>query len=224
MNSTSECTTLRGWITASILLYGSRYSHLASMASNALLTSVAESIVIFGPICQVGWARASSGVTPRSAAADRETARPRRSETRRRTVVDPFPAAGTARWPSARCRPDEAIERVAAGSSSSARPGDPPATSVSLLASATRRPARSAASTAGSAAMPVVATTTMSVPSAVASSSRPPSAQRRSSRPPGARPAAQALRDGQAASCSPSPGGRRRPLGRSPGIGRGARR
>ena len=60
VNSTSECTTLWGWITASILEYGSRYSHLASMTSNALLTRVAESIVIFGPIRQVGWASASS--------------------------------------------------------------------------------------------------------------------------------------------------------------------
>ena len=76
MNSTSECTTLWGWITASILEYGSRYSHLASMTSNALLTSVAESIVIFGPIRQVGCASASSTVT---ASSDSGIATPERS-------------------------------------------------------------------------------------------------------------------------------------------------
>ena len=51
-------------------------------------------------------------------------------------------------------------------------------TSASLLARATRRPEASAARTAGRAVIPVVATTTISTPSAVASSSRPPSAHR----------------------------------------------
>src|SRR4029077_10487219 len=58
-NSTSEWTTLEGWITASILEYGRRYSHRASTASNALFTSVAESTVILGPMRQVGCASAS---------------------------------------------------------------------------------------------------------------------------------------------------------------------
>ncbi len=76
VNSTSEWTTLWGWITASILEYGSPYSHLASMTSNALLTSVAESMVIFGPMRQVGCDSASSAVTP---ARDRRVAAAKRS-------------------------------------------------------------------------------------------------------------------------------------------------
>ena len=91
-NSTSECTTLWGWITASILEYGSRYSHLASMTSNALLTSVAESIVIFGPIRQVGCANASDGVTLASSSAGPS---PKGSAARREDqtfhLVDAFP-------------------------------------------------------------------------------------------------------------------------------------
>ena len=91
-NSTSECTMLCGWITASILEYGNRYNHRASMTSNALLTSVAESTVIFGPMCQVGCASASSGVTD---ASDAEVASAKRSaaggEDETPHVVELFP-------------------------------------------------------------------------------------------------------------------------------------
>ena len=120
------------------------------MTSNALFTSVAESIVIFGPIRQVGCASASSGVTDASgaglAAAERSAAGGQDETLHVSTSVPP---PGIARWPSARCRSGaggRADRRRAASSAAATR--WPPVTSVSLLASATRRPDRSAASTA----------------------------------------------------------------------------
>ena len=124
----------------------------ASITSNALFTRVAESIVIFGPIRQVGCASASSAVTDASSRRRRArgTARRWRSgpDARRPRCV---PRPGTARWPSARCRPGaggRAGRRRARRASAATR--WPPVTSVSLLASATRssapgaRPARRA--------------------------------------------------------------------------------
>ena len=62
------------------------------MTSNALLTRVAESTVIFGPMRQVGCASASSGVTDASdvgcASAKRSAAG---GEDQTLDVVDPFP-------------------------------------------------------------------------------------------------------------------------------------
>ena len=61
-NSTSEWTMLCRWITACTCSTGSRYSRMASMISSPLFISVAESTVIFGPMCQLGWRRASAAV------------------------------------------------------------------------------------------------------------------------------------------------------------------
>ena len=60
---TSECTIDVGWSTTSIRSYGIPKRKWASITSSPLLASVAESTVIFGPMRQVGWASASSGVT-----------------------------------------------------------------------------------------------------------------------------------------------------------------
>ena len=62
-NSTIECTTLVGCTTTSIRSKGMPKSRCASITSRPLLTRVAELIVITGPMSQVGWASASSGVT-----------------------------------------------------------------------------------------------------------------------------------------------------------------
>ena len=51
-------------------------SQRASMISKALFISVAESTVIFGPIAQVGWARASATVTWASCSARERAKRP----------------------------------------------------------------------------------------------------------------------------------------------------
>ena len=62
-NSTIEWMVLCGWTTTSILSQGTPNSQWVSITSNALFISVAESIVIFLPIVQVGCCRARSGVT-----------------------------------------------------------------------------------------------------------------------------------------------------------------
>src|SRR5438093_4753752 len=84
--------------------------------------------------------------------------------------------------------------------SSAAATRCPPVTSASLLASATILPAPSAWITAGSAAIPVVATTTRSTPSTMASSSSPPAAQRSPASDGGRPPGTQASASGQACS------------------------
>ena len=68
--STIECTIDCGWITTAIWSAVRSNSHRASMISRALFIKVAESTVIFGPIAQVGWARASATVTWASCSAE----------------------------------------------------------------------------------------------------------------------------------------------------------
>src|SRR3990172_8815096 len=62
MNSTIECTMLCGWTITSICRGSKSKNQLASMISNPLFISVAESMVIFFPMTHVGCRRASSGV------------------------------------------------------------------------------------------------------------------------------------------------------------------
>ena len=62
-NSTIEWIMLWWWMTTSMFSHGTSNSQRASITSNALFISVAESTVIFGPMFQVGWSSASSGVT-----------------------------------------------------------------------------------------------------------------------------------------------------------------
>ena len=100
-NSTKECTTLSGWTTTSTCSGSSWNSHRASITSRALFISVAESIVIFGPIRQVGCFRASSGVTRASSRADRpRNGPPEDVRTTRRTSCRP-PAWSA--WKIAEC-------------------------------------------------------------------------------------------------------------------------
>ena len=79
INSTIECTIDCGWTTTSICEAGSPNSQCASITSRPLFISVAESIVIFWPICQVGCFSASAAVTcarlSRRAAAERPARR-----------------------------------------------------------------------------------------------------------------------------------------------------
>ena len=120
-----------------------RYSHLASIASKALLTSVAESIVILGPIRQVGWASASAAVTVASSADGRPRNGPPEAVRIRR-------ATSPSRSPTRHCQIAECSESIGRSRSSGSPPSSissrstrwPPVTSVSLLASATRRPLR----------------------------------------------------------------------------------
>ena len=64
LNSTIEWTTDWGCTTTSMASNSTPNSSCASMTSRPLFISVDESTVIFGPIDQVGWASASSTVTP----------------------------------------------------------------------------------------------------------------------------------------------------------------
>jgi len=59
-HSTIEWMIDCGWMTTPRRSGGTSKSQRASMTSSPLFIIVAESIVIFGPIFQVGWASASS--------------------------------------------------------------------------------------------------------------------------------------------------------------------
>src|SRR5205823_7523887 len=61
-NSTIECTILCGWITTSTCAILTPNNQCASIISSPLLNRLAESIVIFGPMFQVGCLSAWSGV------------------------------------------------------------------------------------------------------------------------------------------------------------------
>ena len=131
--------------------YGSPKRKCASITSSPLFASVAESIVIFAPIVQVGCASASLGrhvgELVARAAAERPAARGQdeRSPARR--------AARTGRAPSARCRPGSARLRPARARASARSPA---ATRLSLFASASVTPCSSAHIVAGSPAKPSV--------------------------------------------------------------------
>ena len=69
MNSTMECTMDCGWTMTSTRAISTSKSQRASIISRPLLKSVAESMVIFAPIVQVGCFSACSTVTLASCAA-----------------------------------------------------------------------------------------------------------------------------------------------------------
>ena len=182
---TAEWTTLCGWMTTSIASSPTSYSQRASTTSRPLFASVAESIVIFAPIDQVGWRRACCGVTAdRSAGPSRngppEAVRIERRDPRHRLADEALPdrrVLGIDRAePGERAgeagRRDRSRARSAARARASGMTRWPPATSVSLLAVATTLPAASAARTGRRLTMPPVATTTRSTSSRVAISAR----------------------------------------------------
>ncbi len=130
------------------------------MISRALFISVAESMVIFGPMSQVGWANASATVT----CANSSTVRVRNG---------PPLAVRTIRATSSR-RPDCIAWKIAlcslsTGSTETLRSlasritSGPATTRLSLLANATGLPASSAAQVPCSPALPTIAESTMSV-------------------------------------------------------------
>ena len=174
-NSTMEWMMLCGWMTISISSHGTPNSQWASITSNALFISVAESTVIFLPIDQVGWRRACSGVTEA------------RSLTGVSLKAPPDPVMMS-------LDTDESSPRIhchiALGSLSSGNRSTPCAaafrvtispaiTIVSLFATAICLPADMAASVGAIATSPSVAVTTMST-----SSSHTRSMRLRSMHPP----------------------------------------
>ena len=155
-NSTSECTTLWGWITASILEYGKPIQP-SSLHDLECLVHQGRRVdrdlrahppgrmrerLLGGDRCELSDASRPRNGPPLAVRTRRATS-PMRSPTRHCQIAECSLSTGRRR--SSGSPPS---------SSSAAATRCPPVTSVSLFASATRFPARSAASTAGSAAMP----------------------------------------------------------------------
>ena len=171
VSSTIECTTDCGWMTTSIWRPLTPNSQCASMTSSPLFISVAESMVIFRPICQVGCFSASAADTAcqirRRAAAERSA---RRGENQPPDVAAARGRAGTDEWRCARCRPAGSRRRACAAASVTM----PPAmTSTSLLASAIVLRCSIAASTASSASVPLDAHSTTSASGCEATATSP---------------------------------------------------
>ena len=104
-NCTAEWTTLRGWMTTDMAEKATSYSQRASITSNPLLASVAESIVIFAPIVHVGWRSARSGVTvARSATLESRNGPPDAVSHRRSTAA--------CRSPTRHCQMAECSESI----------------------------------------------------------------------------------------------------------------
>src|SRR3954452_7611491 len=153
---TSPCTIDVGWTTTSMCSYGRPKRKCASITSSPLFASVAESIVIFGPIDHVGCASASSGVTSASSSRVRPRNGPPLAVS---TTLSGSPSC--AHWKSAECS-------LSTGSSRppprrrAATASSPAATRLSLFASASVTPRSSAHIVAGSPANPRVAFRTTS--------------------------------------------------------------
>ena len=141
VNVTIECTIDCGCTTTSMRSYGMPNSRWVSISSRPLLTSDAEFSVFIGPIDQVGWAPACSGVTSsRSSAAQPRNGPPDAVSTRLATSSAVPPRRHCA---SAEC--SESTGTIWPGFAAFSTSG-PPAISDSLFASASRAPLASAAS------------------------------------------------------------------------------
>ena len=127
-------------------------SKCASMTSRPLFISVAESIVIRAPMSHVGWRSASAGrdlgELGARAPAERPAARRSARATRPRR-----PIRRASSWCSAECSESTGSSAAPPRRAASSTSG-PPATRLSLLASATSMPASSAARVASSPATP----------------------------------------------------------------------
>ena len=128
-------------------------SSWASITSRPLFISVDESTVIFGPMLQVGWARASSTVT--SASSSRGAA-PERAAAGGEHDAGHLAVGGHRRrrhWWTAQCSLSTGTSSAPGVARSGCTTG-PAAIRLSLLASARRLPARSVARVTGRPAKP----------------------------------------------------------------------
>ena len=115
-NSTIECTTDCGWISTEIRSAGIPKSQRASITSNPLLTSVAESIVILAPMRHCGCRRACSTVTSASRSRGTSRSAPPEQVTISRRAGDASP---TRHWKMAEC--SESIGRIGTRRSAASR-------------------------------------------------------------------------------------------------------
>ena len=168
--STIEWTMLCGWTMTDTCAVGKSNNQRASMTSNPLFISVAESIVILSPIFHVGCCSASATRMPAKSSAGRCRNGPP-------DAVRMIRLTSAWRWP---CRAwNTALCSLSTGRSCPPRLAasrvinSPDTTSASLLASATSLPARTAASVEGRPSAPTSAATTRSAGACVATSCRP---------------------------------------------------
>ena len=161
-----------GCTTTSICSGGRSNSQRASIISRALFIRVAESMVIFSPISQVGWLRASWRVTFSSSSALVWRKGPPDAVRMTRPTSSRLPASSD--WKMAECslstgrirRPFSRARRVSM---------EPDMTSDSLLARARSLPVSRAAMLAGSPAAPEMAATSTSASVSRTSSTSPSS-------------------------------------------------
>ena len=166
-----EWMTLWRWMTTSTFSGGTPNSRMASMYSRPLFIRVAQSTVIFSPMVQLGWRRASARVFPAISPRVRpKKGPPEQVSSRRRT--SPRSRQPWRHWKMAECSLSTGTistprRRAAAITSSPAQ------TRVSLLARATRLPASMAARVGRRPTIPTTAVTTVSLSGRDAASSRP---------------------------------------------------
>ena len=186
-HSTMAWTMLWGWTTTSMRSYGTPNSRWASITSRPLFMRVAELTVIIGPIAQVGWARASAGVTVARSAAERPRNGPPEAVTISRATSVGRPARR--HWARPEC--SESTGTIWPGLARAVT-SSPPTIRLSLLARASRRPASRARRVGARPTEPVMPLRTTSAPSAAASSATAsgPTARRQPGGSSAARPAA----------------------------------
>src|SRR4051794_18152519 len=165
------------------------------MSSRPLFISVAESIVIFPPMAQVGWLSASCTVTPSRSAADRPRNGPPEAVITRRSTVPARPSLSMS-WCSAECSESTGITRAPVASAS-CMTSSPPTTSDSLLASARSIPSPSVATVGPRPALPTSPLRTRSASDSTTRRTRP-------SAPANTSPSVQASAARAAASASAS--------------------
>ncbi len=147
-------------------------SQRASIISRPLLKSVAESMVIFGPMFQVGWQSACSGVTLASSFAGNWRKGPPDAVRMSRETSALRACWPLRHWKMALC--SLSTGRSCTPFSSAARVITSPAiTRISFDAIARSLPALIAARAGKSPAVPTIETSTMSVSARLATSMRP---------------------------------------------------
>ena len=186
--SIMECTQLCGCTTTRTASAPTPKRWQASMTSRPLFMSVAESMEIFGPMFQVGCARASSRVTCASCPRSRPRKGPPLQVSHMRAISRAFSPARHCHMAECSLSTGKSCPGLASGMSKS-----PPTTRDSLLASASLRPAARVAQLALRPAAPDMAFTTRSTSSscvkATTASAPKPTAAELSRRPSAAAPA-----------------------------------
>ena len=171
-NSTIECTTLWGCTTTRTRAISMSNNQRASIISNPLLKSVAESMVIFRPMTQEGCCKArSTAMAANSSLGVVRNGPPDAVNHKARTDDGAWPSR---HWKMAECSLSTASTRTPFFRASFMTIS-PAMTRISLEATAMSLPARMAARAGCNPAVPTMAMSTMSAEGKVASLSKPSS-------------------------------------------------